>query len=106
MALCTPDFFGFNADLKLQYRGRLNSAGKNQTSSETKNDLVDAMLLISKNGIRPEEQIPSIGKQTITSLLRKFKSAKRVQKASLKELQEIVGDSRAKTIYQYFKKDE
>jgi ERCC4-type nuclease len=38
--------------------------------------------------------------------LRKFKSAKRVQKASLKELQEIVGDSRAKTIYQYFKKDE
>ena len=36
MALCTPDFFGFDADLKLQYRGRLNSAGKNQTSSETK----------------------------------------------------------------------
>ena len=61
MALCTPDFFGFDADLKLQYRGRLNSAGKNQTSSETKNDLVDAMLSISKNGIRPEEQFPSIG---------------------------------------------
>ena len=61
MALCTPDFFGFDAELKLQYRGRLNSAGKNQTSSETKNDLVDAMLSISKNGIRPEEQFPSIG---------------------------------------------
>ena len=61
MALCTPDFFGFDTDLKLQYRGRLNSAGKNQTSSETKNDLVDAMLSISKNGIRPEEQFPSIG---------------------------------------------
>ena len=61
MALCTPDFFGFDSDLKLQYRGRLNSAGKNQTSSETKNDLVDAMLSISKNGIRPEEQFPSIG---------------------------------------------
>ena len=61
MPLCTPDFFGFDADLKLQYRGRLNSAGKNQTSSETKNDLVDAMLSISKNGIRPEEQFPSIG---------------------------------------------
>ncbi len=61
----------------------------------------------SKSAIQSElEQIPSIGKQTITSLLRKFKSAKRVQKASLKELQEIVGDSRAKTIYQYFKKDE
>ena len=61
MALCTPDFFGFDGDLKLQYRGRLNSAGKNQISSETKNDLVDAMLLISKNGIRPDEQFPSIG---------------------------------------------
>ena len=61
MALCTPDFFGFDVDLKLQYRGRLNSAGKNQTSSETNNDLVDAMLSISKNGIRPEEQFPSIG---------------------------------------------
>ena len=61
----------------------------------------------SKSAIQSElEQIPTIGKQTITSLLRKFKSAKRVQKASLKELQEIVGDSRAKTIYQYFKKDE
>ena len=61
MALCTPDFFGFDADLKLQYRGRLNSTGKNQTSSETKNDLVDAMLSICTNGIRPQEQYPSIG---------------------------------------------
>tara|TARA_Y100000589_G_scaffold105969_1_gene100546 strand:- start:719 stop:1003 length:285 start_codon:yes stop_codon:yes gene_type:complete len=61
MAVCTPDFFGFDADLKLQYRGRLNSAGKNQKSSETKNDLVDSMLSICKNGIRPEEQSPSIG---------------------------------------------
>ena len=61
MALCTPDFFGFDADLKLQYRGRLNSAGKNQTSIETKNDLVDAMLSISKNGICSEEQFLSTG---------------------------------------------
>ena len=61
MALCTPDFFGFDAELKLQYRGRLNSARKNQPSSETKNELVDAMLSISKHGIRPEEQFPSIG---------------------------------------------
>ena len=61
MALCTPDFFGFDSDLKLQYRGRLNSSGKNQISTKTKHDLVDAMLLISKNGSRPSEQFPSIG---------------------------------------------
>ena len=48
MALCTPDFFGFDSDLKLQYRGRLNSSGKNQISTKTKHDLVDAILLIRK----------------------------------------------------------
>ena len=61
MALSKLDFFGFDADLKLQYRGRLNSAGKNQKSNKTKNELVDAMLSICKKGIRPEEQFPSIG---------------------------------------------
>ena len=51
----------------------------------------------SKSAIQSElEQIPNIGKQTITSLLRKFKSAKRVKTATFKELQEIVGDARAK----------
>ena len=58
----------------------------------------------SKNAIQSElEQIPNIGKQTITSLLRKFKSAKRVKTATFEELQKIVGDARAKKIYQYFK---
>ena len=61
MALCTPDFFGFDSDLKLQYRGRLNNAGKNQITSNTKHDLVDAMLSIAENGLRPEKQFPSIG---------------------------------------------
>ena len=57
----------------------------------------------SKSAIQSElEQIPNIGKQTITSLLRKFKSAKRVKTATFKELQEIVGDARAKKIYKYF----
>ena len=57
----------------------------------------------SKSAIQSElEQIPNIGEQTITSLLRKFKSAKRVKTAAFKELQEIVGDARAKKIYQYF----
>ena len=61
MALCTPDFFGFDSDLKLQYRGRLNDSGKGQSNSNTKHELVDAMLSISKNGIRPENQLASIG---------------------------------------------
>jgi len=61
----------------------------------------------SKSAIQSElEQIPDIGKQTITNLLRKFKSAKRVKTASLEELKEVVGNSRAQKIYQYYQKKE
>lgn len=61
----------------------------------------------SKSAIQSElEQIPDIGKQTITNLLRKFKSAKRVKSASLDELKEVVGNARAQKIYQYFQKKE
>ncbi|WP_428743556.1 excinuclease ABC subunit UvrC [Tenacibaculum sp.] len=61
----------------------------------------------SKSAIQSElEQIPDIGKQTITNLLRKFKSAKRVKSASLEELKEVVGNSRAQKIYQYYQKKE
>ena len=57
----------------------------------------------SKSAIQSElEQIPTIGKQTITSLLRKFKSAKRVKTASYLELKELLGDYRAKKIYDYY----
>ena len=57
----------------------------------------------SKSAILSElEQIPNIGKQTITSLLRKFKSAKRVKTASYLELKELLGDYRAKKIYDYY----
>jgi len=57
----------------------------------------------SKSAIQSElEQIPDIGKQTITNLLRKFKSAKRVKIATLDELKEVVGNSRAQKIYNYF----
>ena len=61
MALCTPDFFGFDPELKLQYRGRLNDSGKNQTTSNTKRELVGAMLSISNTDISPESQFASIG---------------------------------------------
>lgn len=57
----------------------------------------------SKSAIQSElEQIPNIGKQTITTLLRKFKSAKRVKNASLEELKEVVGNSRAIQIFEFY----
>ena len=57
----------------------------------------------SKSAIQSElEQIPNIGKQTITTLLKKFKSAKRVKMATIEELKELLGDSRAKKIFNYF----
>ena len=57
----------------------------------------------SKSAIQSElEQIPNVGKQTITTLLRKFKSAKRVKEASLESLKEVIGNARAIKVYQYF----
>ncbi|WP_159946481.1 excinuclease ABC subunit UvrC [Polaribacter septentrionalilitoris] len=57
----------------------------------------------SKSAIQSElEQIPTIGKQTITTLLRKFKSAKRVKEASFEDLKEVIGNSRATKVYQYY----
>lgn len=60
-AVCTPDFFGYNADLELQYRGRLDSSGKQPSNADTKRELVEAMLEIAKTGKGPKEQIPSMG---------------------------------------------
>ncbi|MGB1042542.1 MAG: excinuclease ABC subunit UvrC [Tenacibaculum sp.] len=60
----------------------------------------------SKSAIQSElEQIPDIGKQTITNLLRKFKSAKRVKEATLNELKEVIGLSRAQKVYQFYQKE-
>jgi len=57
----------------------------------------------SKTAIQSElEQIPDVGKQTITTLLRKFKSAKRVKEASFNDLKEVIGNTRATNVYEYF----
>ena len=57
----------------------------------------------SKSAIQSElEQIPKVGTQTITTLLRKFKSAKRVKSATFEELEKEIGHSRAQTIFNYF----
>ena len=60
-AVCTPDFFGFNADLELQYRGQLDASRKQAASPDVRRDLFEAMKLIAATGIGPDEQIPSIG---------------------------------------------
>ena len=57
----------------------------------------------SKSAIQSElEQIPNVGKQTITTLLRKFKSAKRVKNATFEELVSEIGNARAKKVYDYY----
>jgi peroxiredoxin len=60
-AVCTPDFFGYNADLKLQYRGRLDASHKETAPGEVRRDLFDAMKQVAQTGQGPEEQIPSMG---------------------------------------------
>ena len=57
----------------------------------------------SKSAIKSElEQIPDVGKQTITTLLRKFKSAKRVKEASFDEIKEVIGNARAMKVYEFY----
>ena len=56
----TPDFFGFNNNLELQYRGRLDSS-KNEINDNSSRDLYEAMKEISSTGEGPRDQIPSIG---------------------------------------------
>jgi len=60
-AVCTPDFFGYNADLQLQYRGRLDASRKEAAPVDARRDLFEAMTLVAETGKGPEEQIPSIG---------------------------------------------
>ncbi len=60
-AVCTPDFFGYNAALELQYRGRLDESRKEAASPNVRRDLFEAMKLVAATGQGPEEQIPSMG---------------------------------------------
>ena len=59
-AICTPDFFGLNAELRLQYRGRLDNL-KIGASGERDADLLEAMRQIAKTGAGPTAQTPSVG---------------------------------------------
>jgi peroxiredoxin len=60
-AACTPDFFGFNSKLELQYRGRLDESRKEAAPPSVRRDLFEAMKEIARTGQGPREQIASIG---------------------------------------------
>lgn len=60
-AVCTPDFFGFNRDLGLQYRGRLDASGKNPAPADARRDLFEAMKQVAESGRGPADQIASVG---------------------------------------------
>ena len=60
-AVCTPDFFGYNAELKLQYRGRFDASRKETAAEDVRRDLLDSMSEVAKTGKGPAEQIPSMG---------------------------------------------
>lgn len=60
-AVCTPDFFGFNQDMELQYRGRLDASGRAPAAPDARRELVDAMRQIAASGHGPAEQVASMG---------------------------------------------
>jgi peroxiredoxin len=60
-AVCTPDFFGYNTNFELQYRGRLDASRKETAPADTRRDLFEAMKLIAETGRGPQQQIPSMG---------------------------------------------
>ncbi len=59
-AVCTPDFFGYNSNSELQFRGRLDNSGM-KGASDVERELFLAMRLIGKTGKGPEKQLPSVG---------------------------------------------
>jgi peroxiredoxin len=59
-AVCTPDFFGFDAGLRLRYRGRLDDSGRNPRP-DARRELFEAMVRIAETGAGPEDQAFAIG---------------------------------------------
>jgi peroxiredoxin len=60
-AVCTPDLFGFDADDRLVYRGRLDSAGPNAAKPDTIRELLNAMQSVAKTHPPQAPQRPSMG---------------------------------------------
>ena len=60
-AVCTPDFFGYNKDLELQYRGRIRALKNLKPIENGESELKNAMKMIAKSNNGPKEQFPSMG---------------------------------------------
>ncbi|MGE0386629.1 MAG: thioredoxin family protein [Gammaproteobacteria bacterium] len=60
-AVCTPDFFGYDARLELRYRGRLDASGKAPAAPDADRELFEAMRLVAATGRGPALQNPGIG---------------------------------------------
>ena len=60
-AVCTPDFFGYNKDLELQYRGRIRELINLKPVRDGESELYKAMKQVSKTSVGPMEQISSLG---------------------------------------------
>jgi len=60
-AVCTPDFFGYNARLELQYRGRLDESGRQPGAENAERELFLAMKQVAETGRGPQRQLASIG---------------------------------------------
>ena len=60
-AVCTPDFFGYNKNLELQYRGRIRELKDLKPVNKDDSDLKNAMRQVAESGKGPTNQIPSMG---------------------------------------------
>lgn len=60
-AVCTPDFFGYDAALGLQYRGRLDASGRQPAAPDARRELFEAMVGVARTGRGPREQHASMG---------------------------------------------
>lgn len=60
-AVCTPDFFGYNAELRLQYRGRFDDSKREAAAPGARRELFEAMVQIARTGQGPRDQIASMG---------------------------------------------
>ncbi|SDG88532.1 thioredoxin family protein [Roseospirillum parvum] len=60
-AVCTPDFFGFDKDLGLQYRGRLDASRKEAGPPDLRRELFEAMQQVAETGEGPPDQVASMG---------------------------------------------
>ncbi|MEW5964000.1 MAG: thioredoxin family protein [Pseudomonadota bacterium] len=60
-AVCTPEFFGFDANLGLQYRGRLDESRREPGPKNARRELYEAMRQVAETGKGPREQVPSMG---------------------------------------------